>query len=156
MPTRLRKVRKFRGSRSYGWGQVGQHRGAGRRGGRGKTGGHKHHWTRTVVQEKRNRTLPRSLRTHLFGKIGFKRAWVDRPATMNVGELDRVIDRLLAQNLARKEDDGIHIDLSSLGVGKLLGAGRVETPFILKVASHSESALQKVEGAKGKIISEES
>jgi large subunit ribosomal protein L15 len=120
MPTRLRKVRKFRGSRTHGWGQVGQHRGAGRRGGRGKTGGHKHFWTMTVLQD-----VP------TFGKLGFKRAWVKRPLTMNVGELDQVLDRLLAQNLARKMDDGIHIDLDSLGVGKLLGAGKVETALIL-------------------------
>ena len=145
MPTRLRKVRKFRGSRTHGWGQVGQHRGAGRRGGRGKAGGHKHFWTQTVLLD-----VPR------FGKLGFKRAWVKRPLTMNVGELDQVLDRLLAQNLARKMDDGIHIDLNSLGVGKLLGAGKVETTLILKVAAHSEAALQKVEAAKGRIVSSES
>jgi large subunit ribosomal protein L15 len=145
MPTRLRKVRKFRGSRSHGWGQVGQHRGAGRRGGRGKTGGHKHFWTSTVTQE-----------TPVFGKVGFKRAWVSQPTTMNVGELDRVVDRLLTQKLARKDDDGIHIDLNLFGVDKLLGAGRVATPLILKVSSYSESALKKIEDAKGKIISEES
>jgi len=145
MPTRLRKVRKFRGSRTHGWGQVGQHRGAGRRGGRGKTGGHKHFWTITVLQD-----VP------AFGKLGFKRAWVKRPLAMNVGELDQVLDRLLVQNLARKMDDGIHIDLNSLGVGKLLGAGKVETALVLKVAAHSEAALQKVEAAKGRIVSSES
>jgi ribosomal protein L15 len=75
---------------------------------------------------------------------------------MNVGELDRIADRLLSQNLAHKEDDGIHIDLKSLGVHKLLGAGKVTSPFVLKVESHSESALQKIEGASGRVISEES
>ena len=75
---------------------------------------------------------------------------------MNVGELDQVLDRLLAQSLTRKMDDGIHIDLNSLGVGKLLGAGKVENTLILKVATHSEAALQKVEAVKGRIVSSES
>ncbi len=145
MPTRVRKVRKFRGSRTHGWGQVGQHRGAGRRGGRGKTGGHKHFWTTTVLEG-----VP------AFGKLGFKRAWVKHPLVMNVGKLDQVLDSLLAKNLAQKMDDGVHIDLSSLGVGKLLGAGKVENALVLKVAAHSEKALQKVEAAKGRIVSSES
>ncbi len=90
-----------------------------------------------------------------FGKLGFKRAWVKRPLTINVGELDQILDRLLAQNFAQKMDDGIHIDLKSLGVEKLLGEGKVETTLILKVATHSEAALQKVEAAKGRIVSSE-
>jgi len=145
MPTRLRKVRKFRGSRTHGWGQVAQHRGAGRKGGRGKTGGHKHHWTITILKGE-----PK------FGKLGFKRAWVRRPTTMNVGELARVLDRLFAQNLAQKMDDGIHIDLDALGVEKLLGGGKLETALVLKVASHSAVALQKVEAAKGRVVASES
>ncbi len=33
MPTRLRKTRKLRGGRHMGWGQVGQHRASGHKGG---------------------------------------------------------------------------------------------------------------------------
>ena len=42
MATRLRKTRKFRGSRTHGWGQIGQHRASGHKGGLGKSGMHKH------------------------------------------------------------------------------------------------------------------
>lgn len=143
MPTRLRKVRKFRGSRTHGWGQVAQHRGSGSKGGYGETGGHKHKWTRTIVYE-----------PNRFGKVGFKRAWVDRAATINTGELDEISEELVARKLAVKEDDGIHVDLDTLGVGKLLGEGRVEKALIVKVGSFSEEAKRKIEEAKGRIVSE--
>jgi len=38
MPTRLRKTRKLRGGRHMGWGQVGQHRASGHKGGLGRSG----------------------------------------------------------------------------------------------------------------------
>lgn len=144
MPTRLRKVRKFRGSRTHGWGQIAQHRGGGSRGGYGETGGHKHEWTRTIVHE-----------PDRFGKHGFKRAWVDRATTINAGELDELAEALVARKLAVKEDDGIHVNLGDLGVGKLLGEGMVEKALIVKVASFSEEAKRKIEEAKGRIVSEE-
>ena len=45
MATRNRKVRKLRGSRTYGWGQVAQHRASGHKGGLGKSGMLKHHFS---------------------------------------------------------------------------------------------------------------
>ncbi len=144
MPTRFRKVRKFRSGRHHGWGQSGQHRGAGSHGGHGQTGGHKHLWTWTVVYD-----------PDRFGKIGFKRAWVKKSVIFNAGDLSEASDDLLARNLATKEDDGIHVDLSILGIGKLLGRGKIEKPFIIKVSSFSELAKSKIEEAKGRIISED-
>lgn len=142
MPTRFRKVRKFRGGRSHGWGQSAGHRGSGSQGGYGQAGGHKHHWTWTVVHDPDH-----------YGKVGFKRAWVKRSVIINAGELSEASDDLLARNLATKEDDGIHVDLSVLGIGKLLGRGRIEKPFIVKVSSFSELAKSKIEEARGRIIS---
>ena len=43
MATRLRKTRKYRGSRNHGWGQIGQHRASGHKGGLGQSGLMKHH-----------------------------------------------------------------------------------------------------------------
>ena len=51
MATRFRKSRRQRGSRYCGWGQVGQHRQSGSRGGVGGAGKHKHFWIRTVIEE---------------------------------------------------------------------------------------------------------
>ena len=45
MATRLRKTRKYRGSRNHGWGQIGQHRASGHKGGLGQSGLLKHHFS---------------------------------------------------------------------------------------------------------------
>jgi large subunit ribosomal protein L15 len=51
MAIRFRKSRRQRGSRYCGWGQVGQHRAAGSRGGVGGAGKHKHFFMRTNIEE---------------------------------------------------------------------------------------------------------
>lgn len=51
MPTRLRKVRKQRGSRTHGYGQVGQHRHSGKQGGHGNAGLHKHKWSWLIIND---------------------------------------------------------------------------------------------------------
>ena len=45
MATRLRKTRRLRGGRHMGWGQVGQHRASGHKGGLGVVGMMKHHYS---------------------------------------------------------------------------------------------------------------
>lgn len=142
MPHRLRKVRKLRGSRTHGWGQVGQHRGIGMRGGHGKAGRKKHKWTYVVKHD-----------PNYFGKHGFQRSWVNRPTTMNVGELDTQIEELVAREEIRKEDAIYHINLEDLGIGKLLGAGSVTKPLNIIVKSWSATAAQKIEEAGGQIFS---
>ena len=49
MATRLRKTRKLRGGRNMGWGQVGQHRASGHKGGLGIAGLHKYQDRKSVV-----------------------------------------------------------------------------------------------------------
>lgn len=142
MPTRLRKVRKFRGSRRYGWGQTHAHRGAGNLGGFGETGGHKHGWTYTVVHDPDH-----------FGKHGFYHS-SENVNTINVGELDELAENLLASGRATKKDDGIVIDLYSLNVDKLLGSGQVSKQLLVKVKSSSSMATKKIHDAKGQILSE--
>ena len=51
MPTRVRKTRKYRGSRHCGWGQIGQHRASGHKGGLGQSGLHKHHFIRMLLTD---------------------------------------------------------------------------------------------------------
>ena len=45
MATRLRKTRRLRGGRNMGWGQIGQHRASGHKGGLGIAGLHKYHFS---------------------------------------------------------------------------------------------------------------
>ena len=91
--------------------------------------------------------------TDRFGKLGFQSAWVDRAATINTGVLDEISEELVAKKLAVKEEDGVHVDLGALGIGKLLGKGRVEKALIVEVASFSEEAKRKIEEGKGRIVS---
>jgi len=125
LPHRLRKVRKLRGSRTHGWGQVGQHRGIGMRGGHGKAGRKKHKWTYVVKHD-----------PNYFGKHGFQRSWVNRPTTMNVGELDTQIEELVAREEIRKEDAVYHINLEDLGIAKLLDIRAIEGEQIVIQDKH--------------------
>lgn len=144
MPHRKRKVRKQRGSRTHGYGQVGQHRGGGQRGGKGKTGLHKHKWTQTV-------NLPRKERE----TWGFRPPVKPAVNTVNVGDLDEQVERLLGEKKAKKTRKGIAVDLTQLGYDKLLGGGRVTHPLIIKIKSSSRSAAEKVETAGGQILTPE-
>ena len=138
MPQRLRKVRKFRGSRTYGWGQVSQHRESGSRGGRGNAGKHKHHWSHTVKYE-----------PDYFGKQGFHSLQGD-VHTVNVGALSELIEKYdLAETI--KKNKGV-IDLDQIGFGKLLGQGKIGSPIIVRVKEYSQSALKKIEEAGGQIL----
>lgn len=143
MPHKDRKVRKQRGSRYMGWGQVGQHRKSGGRGGVGKAGGKKHFWIRTVKYE-----------PNRYRKIGFKPPSSLEPAqeTTNVGELEDLVFRTLG---AGAVNEGAELDLKALGVEKLLGRGSIGIPLKLRVASYSSRALEKVEAAGGSIVESE-
>ena len=141
MPHKKRKIRKKRGSRTHGYGQVGQHRGGGQRGGRGKAGGKKHKWTHTVKYAPKR-----------FGKHGFKPPRRREVSAINVGELDQQISELITNKKAKKTKEGVKVDLDKLAYKKLLGGGRVTHPLIVQVDSHSESAAKKIEKAGGKIL----
>ena len=140
MPQRLRKVRKLRGSRSHGWG-VRQHKGKGSHGGFGKSGGHKGKWTHSVKYD-----------PNRYGKHGFNSHKTIEPTTINVGELDALTNRLLTEGSLVKEDQFYVIDLNKRGIDKLLGSGSVKHKLKVKVKTHSEQALKKIEVAQGKML----
>ncbi len=144
MVVRREKKRKyFRGSRTYGWGRVAQHRRSGRKGGRGLVGFHKHKWTWTVKYA-----------PDWYGKHGFTRhpSIVPTWRNLNVGFLDEVAERLVEAGVASKEGDAVKIDLASLGYNKLTGAGKVKKKLIVTVAKATEKAVKKIEEAGGKVI----
>jgi len=140
LPHKLRKVRKKRGSRTHGYGQVGQHR----KGPKGQAGLHKQGWTHIIKFE-----------PDYFEKRGFtcQRATSRKTDVINVGELDELVDKLAAEKLERKQKK-IFLDLDKLGYGKLLGLGNVTKPMLVKVLAHSEAAAKKIEEAGGQILKE--
>lgn len=141
MPHKLRKIRKKRGSRTHGFGRVGQHRGGGQRGGHGKAGFHKHGWTYVIKYE-----------PDYFGKKGFTspKSLKQKVNVINVGTLDELAERLSTE----KKKGKFFIDLENLGYTKLLGAGKVTKPLIVKVGSYSKSAAEKIKEAGGQVLIE--
>jgi large subunit ribosomal protein L15 len=129
MPHKLRKIRKFRGSRTQGYGRIGQHRDSGSKGNR-KVGRHKHLWSKIVTSE-----------PNYFGKHGFTspQSKHRKENTINLNNLDQ---------LAK----GTEINLTELGYTKLLGTGKLTKPLSVTVESASKSAKQKVQDAGGKIV----
>jgi large subunit ribosomal protein L15 len=140
LATRLRKSRRHRGSRYCGWGQIGQHRQSGSRGGIGGAGKHKHFWIRTVIEEPDHfghDTL------NSYSRFLVKK-WI------NLRDLATVSLRFSSKN-----DEKSVIDLGSLGIQKLLGGGNISESYVIKVAQASACAKKKVKSAGGSIISNE-
>ena len=140
MPHKLRKIRKKRGSRTQGYGRVGQHRKTGSKGYR-KAGRHKGGWSYVLRYEpnyygKKRFTSPKSIR--------------QKVNVINVGKLDEIAEKLSA----KKEKGKSFIDLESLGYNKLLGTGKITKSLIVKVPSCSESAAEKIKKAGGQILME--
>lgn len=140
MPHKLRKLRKQRGSRYMGWGQVGQHRKSGMRGGKGRAGGRKHFWLRTVKYEPER-----------FRSVGFlpPSALKPNPVTINVGELEDLSRQILTHYGV---EGGNELDLTALGIDKVLGRGSISVPLNIKVSEITSSAQEKIEEAGGSII----
>jgi len=140
MPHKLRKTRKKRGSRTVGYGRVGQHRDQGSKGYR-KSGRHKRGWSWVQRYEpdyfgKNGFTSPQSLRQHVN--------------VINVGRLDEIVEKVSVE----KEEGKLFVDLETLGFTKLLGTGRVTKPLTVKVASCSKSAVEKIKEAGGQVLME--
>ncbi|MDR0373286.1 MAG: 50S ribosomal protein L15 [Nitrososphaerota archaeon] len=129
MPHKLRKIRKFRGSRTQGYGRIGQHRDSGSKGNR-KVGRHKHLWSKIVTSQ-----------PNYFGSHGFTSPQSKRrvESTINLYKLDQLAS-------------GTEINLTELGYTKLLGTGKLTKALTVQVAAASKSAVQKVQEAGGKLI----
>ena len=141
MATRFRKSRRQRGSRYYGWGQVGQHRQSGGRGGIGGAGKHKHFWIRTVIEE------PNHFGHDAFNS--FNRNLVYN--WINIKDLDSVV----AKHGKVDQDGKVILDLTSLGYDKLLGGGKVNSAFTVKITRISGSAKKKIQEAGGEVLTNE-
>lgn len=137
MATRLRKSRRQRGTRFCGWGQIGQHRASGSRGGVGGAGKHKHFFLRTLKEEPDHFGHEQF---HALRKSDVSR-WV------NIRDLNQLL------RYSKSGEDGKTVlDLEELGYEKLLGSGRVEGVFTIKVKRASKSAKDKITEAGGEVL----
>lgn len=139
---REKKSKYYRGSRTCGWGRVAQHRRSGRKGGRGRVGYHKHKWSWTAKYA-----------PDWYGKHGFVRPpqVVFKWRAINVGELDEKVEELARQGLVEKVGDEYHVDLLKLGYNKLAGSGRVTKKLVVRAVAATESAVEKVKEAGGRV-----
>jgi large subunit ribosomal protein L15 len=141
MPHKLRQIRKKRGSRTQGYGRVGQHRKSGSQGYR-KAGRHKAGWSYVLRYE-----------PDYFGKKGFvsPKSLKHKEKIINLKNLDQI-----AEEISTEEKEGkFFINLEKLGYTKLLGTGKVTKPLIVKIASYSSSAIEKIKEAGGEIMKSE-
>jgi len=144
LPHKLRKTRKKRGSRTVGYGRVGQHRKTSSKGMR-KPGRHKHGWTYVIKYEpnyfgKRGFTSPRSLRR--------------KENVINVGELEEVAEKLASAGMLIEKNGKPFIDLEKLGYTKLLGEGEITKPLVVRISSYSKTADEKLQSVGGQILRE--
>jgi len=129
MPHKLRKIRKTRGSRTQGYGRIGQHRDAGSKGNR-KVGRHKHLWSKVTTYE-----------PDYFGNHGFT-----SPRSLNKKENTINLQKLT--EIAQTDT----VNLTDMGYTKLLGTGRVTRALTVTVPTCSKSAEEKIAQAGGKVI----
>ena len=137
MATRLRKTRKYRGSRNHGWGQIGQHRASGHKGGLGQSGLLKHHFSSMLKDDPdhfgHNSNNP--------PQRNIIKKWI------NIRDLDDLYFQ------SGKEENGKKIlDLTAMGIDKLLGSGQLKNVYTIKVKQATNSALEKIKKSNGEII----
>ena len=138
-----RKINKQRGSRSNGGGCTKKRRGAGNKGGKGKAGMGKQHWTWTVIHDPDH-----------FGKHGFKRPqkMIKKINTVNLSYLEEQAEDLIARGKASKDGDAIVIDVTELGYDKVLAKGKITKAFKISAPQFSASAIDKIEELGGEAI----
>ncbi|WP_405320199.1 uL15m family ribosomal protein [Methanobrevibacter thaueri] len=138
-----RKINKQRGSRSNGGGCTKKRRGAGNKGGKGKAGMGKQHWTWTVIHDPDH-----------FGKHGFKRPqkMIKKVNAVNLNYLEEHADELIANGKASQEGDVIVIDVTELGYDKVLAKGKITKAYKISAPQFSASAIEKIEELGGEAI----
>lgn len=137
MASRLRKTRKLRGSRTHGWGQVGQHRASGHKGGLGVSGQLKHHFSSMLKNDPDHFGHDSSHPPH----PNITRKW------LNVRDLDGLFEKL-----GSKEGEKKVLDLSSKGYDKLLGGGQLKEAYTVKIKQITASAEEKIKQAGGEVL----
>ncbi|HJJ20761.1 MAG: 50S ribosomal protein L15 [Thaumarchaeota archaeon] len=137
MATRLRKTRRLRGGRHMGWGQVGQHRASGHKGGLGVTG-LKKHLRSTMIKEEPDH-------------YGHEPPAVPHPNITKKWASIRDLDDLFAK-FGKAVGGKNLVDLESAGYDKLLGGGKITNAYSVKVENFTASAEEKLKAVGGEIF----
>ncbi len=142
----------MRGTRTQGYGKVGQHRKAGQRAGKGKTTQWKKSKKSYYLKQKE---LGFPDPDWDFGKRGFKRPQdinrIYRVNALNLKDLDSKIEDLTLKNVATKTGNTYTINLKDINIQKILGRGVINKKINLTVDKASKRAIEKIESAGGKV-----
>lgn len=142
----------MRGTRTQGYGTVGQHRKAGQRAGKGKTTQWKKS-KKTYYLKQKELGFPDP--DWDLGKRGFKRPQdinrIYHINTLNIKDLDSKIEDLTLKNVATKSGNTYTINLKDINIQKILGRGDINKKINLTVNKASKRAIEKIESAGGKV-----
>jgi len=139
----VKKTQKMRGKKTHGHG-IKARRGAGKRGGRGMAGNHKHRYMHVIKFYGKD----------YFGRHGFKRpqSVVKADIVINLSTIRENIDSIVEAGAAKKKKDGYDIDIAKIGCTKLLGGGSIGDLKVHVLApSASQRAVEKIEEAGGSV-----
>jgi len=135
-----RKSAKRRAHTTHGYGRMQKHRGAGNRGGRGMAG------TGKRADQKKSLINPATY----FGRVGFT-TLRKAQSTINVNQLSSHIDEWTKKKYVEKSSKGYTIDLQKARIDKLLGSGKINLAFSIRVKYASQSAVDKIKKAGGSV-----
>jgi len=142
----------MRGTRTHGYGVVGQHRKTGQRAGKGKTTQWKKSKKSYYLKQKE---LGFPDPDWDFGKRGFKRPQdinrIYNVNALNLKDLDSKIEDLTLKNIATKSGNTYTINLKDINIQKILGRGEINKKINLTVSKASKRAIEKIELAGGKV-----
>ena len=142
----------MRGTRTQGYGRVGQHRKTGQRVGRGKTTQWKKSMKSYYLKQKE---LGFPDPDWDLGKRGFKRPQdikrIYHVNTLNIKDLDSQIDDLTLKNVATKSGNTYTLNLKDINIQKILGRGEINKKINLTVDKASKRAIEKIKSAGGKV-----
>ena len=144
MTARKRKKNsRQRGSTTHGWGSMKKHRGKGNKGGAGMAG----------TGKRGDAKKPAIWKKKYFGKYGFKKKGIKRKVNViNLDELGKKLEKLLADKKINKEGDMFIIELKKIGYNKLLGKGLIKNKMKITAESASQKAIAKVTEKEGEVI----
>jgi large subunit ribosomal protein L15 len=147
-----KKIRKMRGTRTQGYGRVGQHRKTGQRAGKGKTTQWKKS-KKTYYLKQKELGFPDP--DWDLGKKGFKRPQdvnrIYHINALNIKDLDAKIEDLTLKNVASKSGNTYTLNLKDINIQKILGRGEINKKINLTVNKASKRAIEKIESAGGKV-----
>lgn len=120
-----------------GWGQVGQHRASGHKGGLGVSGMMKHHYSSLLKDEPDH--------------FGHNSTHPPHPNVTRKWASVRDLNDLFAK-FGREEGGKKIIDLTAAGYDKLLGGGKATTAYSVKIGRFTASAEEKIKAVGGEVL----